>query len=41
MDGMIDGGWGFVWAAYGITWAVLLGYLVTLVLPGRLSPPGS
>jgi len=26
--GMIQGGWGYVWAAYGITWAALAIYLV-------------
>jgi hypothetical protein len=30
--GVIQGGWEFVWAAYGISAAVLLGYGATLVL---------
>jgi hypothetical protein len=30
--GVIEGGWEFVWAAYGISAAVLLGYGVSLVL---------
>ena len=32
MDGVIEGGWGYVWAAYGISWGVLLVYGVSLVL---------
>lgn len=31
MNGVVTGGWEFVWAAYGITGAVLLIYGVTLV----------
>lgn len=34
-DGMIQGGWSYVIAAYGITWAVLLIYGVSLFLGGR------
>jgi hypothetical protein len=30
--GVIQGGWEFVWAAYGVSAAVLLGYGATLVL---------
>ena len=33
--GVIQGGWEFVWAAYGISAAVLLGYGVSLVLRFR------
>ena len=33
--GVIEGGWEFVWAAYGISSAVLLGYLASLVLRFR------
>jgi heme exporter protein D len=33
--GVIEGGWEFVWAAYGVTAAVLLVYGVTLVLRFR------
>lgn len=29
--GVIEGGWEFVWAAYGISAAVLLGYAASLV----------
>lgn len=42
---MIDGGWGYVWAAYGITWVVVLGYALSLlrrVRPGAAPPrPGA
>ena len=31
MNGVVSGGWEFVWAAYGITAAALLIYGVTLV----------
>jgi len=30
MTGMIQGGWEFVWAVYGITWASLIWYAFTL-----------
>jgi heme exporter protein D len=37
--GYVTGGWGFVWAAYGLTAVVLLTYGVTLItrLRGRRS----
>jgi hypothetical protein len=28
--GRIQGGWEYVWACYGITWAALLGYALSL-----------
>jgi heme exporter protein D len=28
--GVIEGGWGFVWGAYGISAAILIGYAVSL-----------
>ena len=31
MTGMIEGGWAFVWAAYGITAAAFVVYTVTLI----------
>ena len=31
MDGMIDGGWNFVWSAYGLTWLGLLVYIIWLL----------
>lgn len=30
--GVVSGGWGFVWAAYGITAAVLIVYTISLVM---------
>jgi hypothetical protein len=30
MTGVVEGGWPFVWAAYGITAAILIGYAVSL-----------
>lgn len=30
IDGVIEGGWGFVWAAYLITAATLIGYTISL-----------
>lgn len=35
MQGMIQGGWNFVIAAYGISWTVLCLYAVSLVVRGR------
>jgi heme exporter protein CcmD len=35
MMGVIEGGWEFVWTAYGITATVLLGYTITLHLRYR------
>jgi hypothetical protein len=32
MSGTITGGWGFVWAAYGITATVLALYAVSLLM---------
>jgi hypothetical protein len=25
-SGRIAGGWGYVWASYGLTWAMMIGY---------------
>ena len=33
--GMIEGGWEYVIAAYGITWAGILLYITSLWLRGR------
>ena len=33
--GMIEGGWGYVWAAYGISWGALTLYAISLVLRSR------
>ncbi len=35
MDGAIEGGWGYVVAAYGVSWAVWLAYALSLWLRGR------
>lgn len=35
MDGIVTGGWEFVWAAYGITFAALGGYTISLLLRTR------
>lgn len=35
MSGVIEGGWGFVVAAYAITFAVLAGYAASLAFRSR------
>lgn len=30
MQGVIHGGWGYVWSAYGVTWVALLLYAISL-----------
>ena len=35
MTGVIQGGWEFVWAAYGVSAVVLLGYAVSIHLRYR------
>lgn len=35
MDGVIQGGWGYVIAVYGISWGVLLGYAAALLLQSK------
>ncbi len=35
MMGAIQGGWEYVWAAYGITAVVLIGYTVSVLLRWR------
>lgn len=30
MSGVVTGGWGFVWAAYGLTSAILLIYAISV-----------
>ena len=37
MDGVIVGGWGYVWVVYGVTWASLALYAISLFLRGRQS----
>jgi heme exporter protein D len=36
--GVIEGGMSFVWAAYGITWAGLVAYGISLVIRYRSLP---
>ena len=35
MEGVIEGGWGFVWLAYGVTWLGLVAYGLSLVKRSR------
>jgi hypothetical protein len=35
MTGTIEGGWPYVIAAYGLSWAVWVAYVVSLVVRGR------
>ena len=35
MNGMIEGGWGYVWAVYLVTWASLGLYGLSLILRSR------
>lgn len=35
MTGVVTGGWEFVWAAYGVTVAVLGGYAATVLIRFR------
>ncbi len=30
-DGTIEGGWGYVWTAYGVSWFCLVAYTISLV----------
>ena len=34
-DGVLQGGWEYVWASYGLTWAVFAGYALSLWLRAR------
>ncbi len=34
-QGVLTGGWEYIWAAYGITWATFLLYAVYLTLRSR------
>lgn len=41
-SGMIQGGWEYVWAAYGMSWSVLLvfaAYAIFSATPSRLEGP--
>jgi heme exporter protein D len=35
VNGVIEGGWPFVWAAYGVSAIILIGYAVSLHLRYR------
>ena len=35
MTGVIEGGWAFVWSAYGVSAVILIGYAVTIHLRYR------
>jgi len=35
MTGIVTGGWEYVWAAYGITFTVLGGYAISLIVRVR------
>lgn len=34
-NGYVVGGWSYVWVAYGVTWAFLVGYTLSLWLRWR------
>lgn len=36
-EGVLEGGWGYIWAAYGITWAFLAGYAIYVTVRKTLS----
>lgn len=36
-SGVIEGGWAYIWGAYSVTWVLLLGYALSLVLRSRLA----
>jgi hypothetical protein len=40
LDGVLDGGWTYIWAAYGVTWTFLVGYALSLAVR-RLLQRGS
>ena len=39
MNGVVEGGWEYVIAAYGVTWVVWLGYMASLWLRSRKEGP--
>ena len=41
MNGMVSDSWPYVIAAYGVTWAVLLGYSFRLIAMTRRNNSGS
>ncbi len=38
MNGVVQGGWGYVIASYALTWGTLLGYALSLWLRARRKP---
>lgn len=40
-QGVLQGGWEFIWAAYGATWLFMGGYALTLVTRSRATTPGN
>lgn len=34
-QGVVNGGWGYVWAAYGVSWFVFVFYTVDVFLRAR------
>jgi len=40
-QGVLQGGWEFIWAAYGATWLFMGGYALTLVTRSRTITPGN
>lgn len=40
-DGVIEGQWAYVWAAYVVTWVLLGGYALRLIMGApKPRPPG-
>lgn len=37
-EGVVQGGWEYVWASYGLTWLFLAGYTASLIARGRSAP---
>ena len=40
-DGVLEGGWGYIWSAYGITWTGLLLYTAYVIIRRSLQKSGS
>jgi CcmD family protein len=39
MNGLIEGGWIYIYGAYGVTWVLLSGYTISLIVRSRTIPP--
>ena len=35
VDGVLQGGWEYIWTAWGLTWVSLAAYAVNLIVRGR------